>query len=543
MKTLSELKSLFYKEHVRDRRLTLINYFLILCVIALFVWLLLFLGVNLKELFSSLFSSLTNGGGEGGDSVTKWYYLIVPPVVFACVLGYPFYLLWKISKRPTKIEELIGRAEKGVKLSYIDEVVEYKITLPLFKVNLKICPVTFAHIFIEGDIKPYVLPIRSVYIPDMKVLFSGVNIEELNRHKAALYGDAETGTVIEEGNIEPTPLKSVDEFKAFLNTELKDDLTALESSRKSIHKSTIIGWIIAGITIVGVMGFVFYKSLFNTDPMVSNNFNPLTSVVPIFVLGLIITLVFNVVAKKRVAKNPIDHSQAFGSNTFKEKVISRMVHFINPSVKYIPLAHISLGDLFESGLFQERNYMLDGSDQISGKYNGVPFISCDLSLYFKKNFSDEKDAPDCAFFGQFFVARFNKTFSTPVYIIPKKNKYAILSYLTGDKGESVKLEDPEFMKMFGVYSNDQVEARYILTPSLMERIKELSKRVKGEFYIAFYNNKITVANNSGINNFEASFSKSITNKENELLVGFYTDMCNQFAIIDELKLNINIWKK
>ena len=541
MNSLSELKEAFHREHVRDRRLTLINYFLILCGIAILVGVLLFLGVDFAKLFASMLVDYLKQDG-GGDSITKLYYMVVPVIAFTCVFGYPFYQLWKINKRSKKIEELIGRAEKGAKLASVDENVVYKITLPVLKINLKICPVTFVHILLEGDFKPYILPIRNIYIPDMKVLFSGVNMEELNQHKAALYEDVNNETSTEETNTVPTPLKSTDEFRTFLDKELKDDLTSLESSRKSIRKTMVIGGIIAGIVIVCVMGYVFFKS-FSGYTISGSGFNPLTSVVPIFALGIFISIFFSIIMKKKHANTPIDQSQVFGSSTFKEKVISRMVSFINPSVKYIPLAHLALRDVFESGLFQERNYTLDGSDQISGRYNGVPFISCDLSMYFKRNFSEENDSPDCAFYGQFFVARFNKTFSTPTYIVPTKNKYSTLSYLIDNKGEKVKLEDPEFMKMFHVYSNDQLEARYILTPSLMERIKELAKRVKGEFYIAFYNNKITVANNSGINNFEASFSKSLVKDDNELLVGFYTDMCNQFAIIDELKLNLNIWKK
>ena len=535
MKTLEELKSLFYHEHVRDRRLTLINYFLILSVIIAIISLLLYIGADIK----SFFSGFINQGGDN-KSWANIYHIVAPIVAFTCVIGYPFYLLWKISKRPKKIEELINRASKGARLAAIHDHVEYKITIPLLKVNFKLCPVTFVQIFLQGDIKPYILPIRKAYIPDIKILLSGVNIDEVNQHKNDLYGDAPTSTSNE--SYTHTPLKTVEEFRTFIDKELKEDITALESSRKSIRKTMIVGGIITGIIIVCVMGYVFYKA-FSSDYGTANNFNPLTSIVPIFVLGIVISLIFNMMMKKKNKKTPIDTSAMFGTESFKEKIITKMIHFVNPSVKYIPLAHLALEDIFESGLFHERNYTLNGSDQISGRHNGVPFISCDLSLYFKKNWSEEKESPDCAFFGQFFVARFNKNFSTPVYIIPQKNKYDTLSYLVSDKGETVKLEDPEFMKMFRVYASDQMEARYILTPAMMERLKELAKRSKGEYYIAFYNNKITVANNSGINNFEVGYSKSISKKDNELLIEFYNDLCNQFAIIDELKLNINIWKQ
>lgn len=42
------------------------------------------------------------------------------------------------------------------------------------------------------------------------------------------------------------------------------------------------------------------------------------------------------------------------------------------------------------------------------------------------------------------------------------------------KLDNVILEDTEFNEIFNVFSNDQVEARYLLTPSFMERLKNIS---------------------------------------------------------------------
>jgi hypothetical protein len=46
--------------------------------------------------------------------------------------------------------------------------------------------------------------------------------------------------------------------------------------------------------------------------------------------------------------------------------------------------------------------------------------------------------------------------------------------------EKVKLESIDFENRFIVYSNDQVEARYILTPSFMERLVKLEKMMGDE---------------------------------------------------------------
>ena len=47
------------------------------------------------------------------------------------------------------------------------------------------------------------------------------------------------------------------------------------------------------------------------------------------------------------------------------------------------------------------------------------------------------------------------------------------------KTQRVKLEGPVFEKAFEVYSTDQVEARFILTPDFMERLIGLERTFKG----------------------------------------------------------------
>lgn len=51
----------------------------------------------------------------------------------------------------------------------------------------------------------------------------------------------------------------------------------------------------------------------------------------------------------------------------------------------------------------------------------------------------------------------------------------------------VRLENPDFEALFEVYSTDQVEARYLLTPRFMERVMDLRKRFGHEVRLAFGN--------------------------------------------------------
>ena len=47
----------------------------------------------------------------------------------------------------------------------------------------------------------------------------------------------------------------------------------------------------------------------------------------------------------------------------------------------------------------------------------------------------------------------------------------IADYIEKEKLQDVKLEDISFDKRFNVYTKDQVEARYLTTPTFMERLK------------------------------------------------------------------------
>jgi hypothetical protein len=57
----------------------------------------------------------------------------------------------------------------------------------------------------------------------------------------------------------------------------------------------------------------------------------------------------------------------------------------------------------------------------------------------------------------------------------------------------VKLESVEFENKFVVYSNDQVEARYILTPSFMERLVKLQDLMGDNTSYSFVNTNVYVA--------------------------------------------------
>jgi len=108
-------------------------------------------------------------------------------------------------------------------------------------------------------------------------------------------------------------------------------------------------------------------------------------------------------------------------------------------------------------------------------------------------------------------------------------------------GELVKLEDPEFEKEFVVYSTDQVEARYILTTSLMQRILNYKKMTGERIDLAFVGNKIYVAIWKSSDPFEPSVFGTLLDFDQVLR--FYERLKIVIRIVDDLNLNTRIWTR
>jgi predicted ribosomally synthesized peptide with SipW-like signal peptide len=124
-------------------------------------------------------------------------------------------------------------------------------------------------------------------------------------------------------------------------------------------------------------------------------------------------------------------------------------------------------------------------DRLTGARNQAPFEFFEAHLEERRTTTDSKGRTRTTwvtvFRGQCLVVKFIKEFKgvTKVYRdMGMLNFFAKLGQL--GKGEKVKLEDPVFEKAFEVFSTDQIEARFILTPDFMERLLGLERTFKGK---------------------------------------------------------------
>jgi hypothetical protein len=124
-------------------------------------------------------------------------------------------------------------------------------------------------------------------------------------------------------------------------------------------------------------------------------------------------------------------------------------------------------------------------DKLTGTRSDAPFEFFEAHLEERRTETDSRGRTRTTwvtvFRGQCLAVKFMKQFSgiTKVYRdMGMLNFFAKLGQL--GQGQHVKVEDPVFEKAFEVYSTDQVEARFILTPDFMERLLGLERTFQGK---------------------------------------------------------------
>lgn len=170
--------------------------------------------------------------------------------------------------------------------------------------------------------------------------------------------------------------------------------------------------------------------------------------------------------------------------TVKEKMFPLIFEYFGKDFFYQSVSSLHVSDLESSGIIP--SYHDEKTDDyIRGSYKGVGLEMVEARLT-KEVGSNKSRRTVEVFKGIFVVLETNKKFKGKTLVKQDRGFFngIVNAFQSLDR---VKLEDPEFEEIFEVFSSDQVEARYLLTTSFMDRLKKLSelfdaKWVQGSFY-------------------------------------------------------------
>ena len=318
------------------------------------------------------------------------------------------------------------------------------------------------------------------------------------------------------------------DLKVLYDTRLKDRLAALESTRKKILNRYLL-------CILMVAGLVAANYLvIRLNPPVA------LIVAPILVsIALLVYFVYLTNKQKQQYRK-----------TFKSDVVAQLVNLINPEWQYLYDYCMSQESYQQSGLFTQHYDRYIGDDFVTGRIEKTDFQFSELHTQYKQVTYGAKGQRQehwvTIFRGLFIHADFNKNFHGTTYVLPDTAERLLGTFgqslqKLSSRGELVKLENPEFERRFVVYSSDQVESRYILTPVIMEAMIDLSNRFGEDIYFSFVGSRVYVANSINEALFEPNIMRSGVNfndvKQMFDLFGLIT------ALVQELSLNTRIWSK
>jgi len=320
-------------------------------------------------------------------------------------------------------------------------------------------------------------------------------------------------------------MKTMAEFKKYYDSDLLPLLREFESRRLKI-KTTFLITAACAVVLGGGLAIVFL-------------FLPILSIISVVVAIAVCAFTWMTLTKGFV-------------QDFKGSVIAGIVRFCDENLSYAPTRSISQSKFRTGEIFNfPRIDRYKGEDYVSGVLEATEIEFSEIHAEYKTETRNSKGHRSTQwhtiFKGLYFIADFNKHFKGMTVVLPDVAERLFgflgkaLQKMNITRGELIKLEDPEFEKLFAVYGDDQIEARYILSPSLMKRISDFKKKTGKRIFLSFIHSNVHVAVETGKNMFEPRIFRTLL--DFDMTAEYLQDLQFAVGIVDDLNLNTRIWTK
>lgn len=321
-----------------------------------------------------------------------------------------------------------------------------------------------------------------------------------------------------------------------MSSDFRDDpalqriLQDLEVERKSVLSSRIKAFAVLGFAALIIVAGIF-----------------LGVMPPLGYVGAGLIAILGVILLYK-AQAPFD---AYKSS-FKLKVVAAALQSIDRSLIIEPESGLSEAEFISSQLFTEEPDRYNSEDQVSGQAGKTNFYFSEVHAEYKTVTTDSKGRRQETWHdivkGIIFTADFNKNFNGITVIRPKDIGSTLGAWISkavpvffSKNSQLVELENIAFSKTFITHSTDQIEARYILTPAMMDKLCELNQRSSYTVSLSFIQSRVYIAFPLKDNYFEPPLLKSLLNpsclQEDLQIIQF------MYGIVQDLDLNTRIWGK
>lgn len=312
-------------------------------------------------------------------------------------------------------------------------------------------------------------------------------------------------------------MQSQESFRAFYDATLLPVLQELETERQMLVRNFLL--YIAGGLVLAFPLFAFV--------------HPIAGVVPFVIAFVAYYIKFGRVIREKKVR-------------FKREIIGKTVTFLHGDLSYDHTRCIDKTTYHRSKLYLENISRYHGDDLVSGTVGKTAIRFCELHTQQVRK-SGKNTTVVTIFRGLFFIADFNKKFIGETFVLPDTAESAFGSLgtffqkMNVSRPRLVKLEDIEFEKAFAVYGTDQIEARYILSTALMQRIMEFRKKTGKNISMSFIDSNVFIGIPVARDLFEAPLFSTLVNYS--MIAEYYNYLALCIGIVEDLDLNTRIWSK
>lgn len=237
---------------------------------------------------------------------------------------------------------------------------------------------------------------------------------------------------------------------------------------------------------------------------------------------------------------------------FKEMVMPRLLSLFDPSLRHQSEAGLSEEIFLGTELFTTNPDRYSSEDLIEGRHGKTYLRIAEVDAEERRTSTDSKGNTTTTyvtiFRGLLVVADFHKHFSGRTFVFPDTaeklfGNFGRFFQKLGGRRETglIRLEDPEFEEAFAVYSTDEIEARYILSTSMMQRLLRLRERFGDQLRVAFKESCVALAIPHRGSFLEPKLGVPATDPGQ--IRGFVVELDHVLRLVEELDLNTRIWTK
>lgn len=224
---------------------------------------------------------------------------------------------------------------------------------------------------------------------------------------------------------------------------------------------------------------------------------------------------------------------------YKREVVPAMVQTICAGATYsaegtFKKELIKASDLYEAGWGEHYK----NEDTIRGKVGSTDFVYSEVKLsHIQSTGKSSTEVID--FQGFAFEADFNKHF--PGHTALSSEQMHLMGRMGLSSMKHITLEDVDFNSRYRIYTTNDQEARYILSPALQQRIMQMDDTLQREagakeLSMSFKEGRLLIMCQSHEDRFEVKYKLEEVRRD-------FMALCCMLDIIEQLNLNLRIWTK